>query len=1691
MKNIFHIKHKRALSFLLVFVQTALILISLTSCGHSLVEQAAEEENREKEAAVSINDLVEITKGKVKTKDKKAIDYSTERFQTDGINAFYILPGLENIPDAMASFEVLDYNSKGDFVYYYVTPCYITPEELSKYNTAPENTGIVRDRSAVNEPEGRKEDYLYDAVVLMSYNPDTGAYRVIYAKAYTINKETEFDPETEGRPYYYEVPSDAEDNLYKSYISERAFGCKVAGREEYLFMDQDGLNGRVYDVNGSVISTMTYQSTLENEIKNKKNELMDLRNQNPENEGIDEKELELLEKSEENNGKKTKSNTGSGDKDQMNFIVTGIAMTESYESYVGVTFFLGNDLFDPGTVQQSTTYMIYRQSLDEEEGGARPFISVNNHSDRQMEEWMSLDKKFFTSREEYENATGYDMLKMKTGEEGDEYKDEFTPFIAGSGTGDASVLVELPDFREMPGKWFDKTYCEKLVDSYNWIITNEITFLTYYARLYKGELNRSHFTEDDDAMAMYVNNYLSEMGKKCLQNIVANGLMRFVGNGSSLYDVIEKLAGKGWIPVPGEYKEEDGTWINKRPMGFVDGKETSTPALGFVSDHTLSVVSNNGVYNTYIAPVDYYADSEKSGLNKVLGFKGVMMEPYAMSDRKLRTVYVYDIPAADEQKEEIINVSGLSDSAKDAIEEITVLLRTSEETLKKIKLGWFINEIVNHDLDDVMDDLLDEAEDAYDDDEISEKEYDEIMDLYDRIEEDLEERETEDILDKIREDAEEKHDKGEISNKEFKEIEKILDKAENEELGLDDDALEALERLMRGSSLIADVQGALVSSNNIERDEILERVNELSKEIPEDIREGMLYLCAGFSINIDELASYPLSYKVVFPEGAAVSVRESGQSRTVGGSMDSFRDGVLVASECQGDIYKGNSFVTGYKGVGAMDLFFPYSYGKPMDVTSIGYYDGKTVRTIVVLRTDKGVRFFEKGDKIIEGKNFSMKELEDMIGKDNAQIVSEAYDVDTNIQSLTLEGVEAPPKVGISAGDKEMPAMAGVSIPAEDETDAAPEREKGFVNKYTALSLGGRGKEAYKEASKEGGVKSPVKESDFEGFMTYKMLLTSSGYTREAENRRTGAIEEGLALISASENAADNNDPIEKSTDRSLLSEDEYLAGIDESQYMNERFTGHLSSARNISMISKDKALICSMDSGTKILDLNHGTVADDKEGSYYRAFQVGNTTTFKLLGFEENGNSYLDNDIPMSKVYTLEYGSEELDRSVIDSFKKMLKQYAEDFLYREYRTEFSENEEFVVKEKTEEEKQESIDAGKIFDPEITSYEQALTDLEKKYSINNAPDEIREYAGYLRERIAGVKPGIAKIYQLAGAKKLSGDNARRSEGYFKNLESRITMAMEKDALYDILVEIRMHEEVLPELDREQADKYRSYKEVLDYTKEQYTVSAGDIFREGEAERTPEEVENDRLRNSYRQDVINDIIDEYAESLKKPGLSEEEATEPDSREKKEIFDNYLQTLLNQVNPDNLTMDEEKTTDEFLDIINHGKETLTGVRFEEMTERLKKELPSIDAVWKLEEMIIKEKVEHESAYSAYKDWLKDYNDRVEEAENEANSLNVPVSGKSDDSTVDTPLTPLSGKDRITYLRTSKAYKAVIGDLKKDKVVKEFLSGKKETWDDYCKYVIKKSGAGAVKDDSGYVEGSGIGEALEEIKQEDTSP
>ena len=160
----------------------------------------------------------------------------------------------------------------------------------------------------------------------------------------------------------------------------------------------------------------------------------------------------------------------------------------------------------------------------------------------------------------------------------------------------------------------------------------------------------------------------------------------------------------------------------------------------------------------------------------------------------------------------------------------------------------------------------------------------------------------------------------------------------------------------------------------------------------------------------------------------------------------------------------------------------------------------------------------------------------------------------------------------------------------------------------------------------------------------------------------------------------------------------------------------------------------------------------------------------------------------------------------------------------------------------------------------------------------------------------------------------------------------------------------MNDEVLQYLPKDQADKYRSYRKVIDYTKEHTKVSANDIFAEGDLRMKNSDAVEKRQAVTSRNDVLQDIVNEYA-SLSVSKNASGNYVEITEAEKRKAFDDYLSVLLDQVNPENYMLDKERAADEFVNIINHGRGQVSGAELEAMRGRIKDGLPSVDTTWTL--------------------------------------------------------------------------------------------------------------------------------------------
>ena len=1504
--------------------------------------------------------------GRVQTGEFREIDFDTSRFQTEGLNAFYILPGLENVPDAMACFEVLDYNSNGEFVYFYITPAYISSEEIRAYKSTE---GTSPSLNGFTEVTGRRSDYKLDAEILMSYNPETGAYRVMEAKPF----ELEFDPAKEGRPLYYEskvAVSEAVKNEDKHiFCEQRGFVSKVAGAEEYFLMDENCI-GTVYNAEGREVVSMTYADQISGQ----------------------------REKVEKEMGESTSA------------LIRSVAMSRDYETFIELQYFTKESPMNVESRTVDMTLMCYRWNLDPDSGTV--FTSTDLNVDKKIEKWKSINGQFFDFMGKYENADEASRKEEEFFRENSwegisaGYGHVYAPFT-NDGNSTQNVIIGAESFPDEQVGHFRAADVQLIADTYS-MSGDDRENLNYYIEEYDDDKTSDDnwlwsFTnwvgitrQAPEKLKRYWNTAATIAGKRAFRAvhslIFSRNIRGMTGTGQSLNNVIEDLSRANLLVKAGDQ-----------------------PGI-YQSFHILRLVQEGEGWSPYIAQVDTYP--EGSYVGSITGAdRGITWEPYEYVPEMTRLCY---IRKPEEAKRQVRALRFTGDGVEvrqdgepeKVLLELETLLQTSPETWTTLKYANFLNALMTHDLGEFYEELGEKLDEMVEDDKMSEKDAEKTKKSLEEL--DQERLSMSDRLNKALEDAQKAHEDKKLTDREYEQIYETIDRALNDLFR--NPYLEGIENQLSEAASVLDQANRMMqglTGGSTKRD-MIDRIVELSNQIPEAYRESVLALCMGYVQRVDKLEpdSTVKSYRMKFPQGSGAIITEAGMgARTTGGRLSGAMQGVVL----EGADNSGEELtrLTGYKSILGQSYFIEDTKipGVAMDAAQITYRSpaGESKDTqIIVARTSEGVKIYKNKNRATDP---------------NAQYAPLRF---TNID----EAVER--KVSEQKKEKKWPS--GI---------------------------------------------------DTRGYIPLDMLLTSGGYTRDTEGRTDEAVQEEISRLGE---------------EQSELAPE--LPGVEDvsspGYYRYSRFNGHLTSARNITLIGEDSAIICSVDSGTKLLHLNSGEVSNDMEGSYYRMFQKGRTEDFMLLGFGKTGKAYKDCDIAAAKVFKKTYSGEQVSDTLIQSFLNMLNQYAKDYLYRQFRTTINEEGEMENIDMSEDESTENKVQRALFDPASASYERALSEIAKAYEVTAVPEAVRERLMELRRRVAAVKPAIARVYELAGARSMA-TSPKRSDPYWRNLESRLTEASNLESFEDILVEIRMNEAVAGDLPKEQADKYREYRKVLDLSAQQGQVSVGDIFGdEGEkaaAEYGLEGVSGNELtqwleeqgsasanegkdetsrRAEYRREVLNDILADYIEhnreikSVSSPNGEAQAAgalqSASDREAQRQKFIAYETQLLGLINPDNFVLSGEEYAGEFAEVINHGRNVLSGAPFEAMKKSLTEALPDIDSVWRLEELIIKEKIRTQSGYQSYLSWLEDYEERA--AYDELPESLQSIGGISTNQVNEV----LIGQDRIRYLRQSAAYKSIIGDIKNDEAVREMLSQRKITWEDYLDSVIINSGAGTVKDESG---------------------
>jgi len=395
-------------------------------------------------------------------------DGNSEKYNIEGTNAFYILPNHEDNPEKILDFKVLDYNSRGEFVYAYITPYYGglnadgSTGETGLSGTA--SWGKTRTTDTYKNMDSGGQI----VTVLMSYHPDTMAYHVFVSLPGKLPETSSGTKEAEKTEESVGSGVDAGGKMLMAQ--------KLSDREEY-FIYVDNIS-YVYDKNGGLIEQYDYSSLIAQEIAYFK------------------KKYEQKNVAQE-------------------VTINDVVMDGSYFIYVPVTLELSSndmdsdkfdDIDEADAEQESKTYreIICCYELDIGDGGRVRFTSDNTRWQAQQELWTNDGEVItFSSREEMEayqrNCT---LNRIKSGaykgDDGTDLADSFTIFSTG-----APYNLNLAAIGDFSGFRFHK------VDAEGNNAGKSMNFSLYTWLLRTAEVLREKGMADDSGISWYwmVNHY--------------------------------------------------------------------------------------------------------------------------------------------------------------------------------------------------------------------------------------------------------------------------------------------------------------------------------------------------------------------------------------------------------------------------------------------------------------------------------------------------------------------------------------------------------------------------------------------------------------------------------------------------------------------------------------------------------------------------------------------------------------------------------------------------------------------------------------------------------------------------------------------------------------------------------------------------------------------------------------------------------------------------------------------------------------------------------------------------------------------------------------------------------------------------------------------------------------------------------
>ncbi len=516
-----------------------------------------------------------------------------------------------------------------------------------------------------------------------------------------------------------------------------------------------------------------------------------------------------------------------------------------------------------------------------------------------------------------------------------------------------------------------------------------------------------------------------------------------------------------------------------------------------------------------------------------------------------------------------------------------------------------------------------------------------------------------------------------------------------------------------------------------------------------------------------------------------------------------------------------------------------------------------------------------------KGTNVEFVDMENTDGSCNSSISSGALLFSDDATS-TKEGMVYTSNImwqretGISFKDTKIP---GAAI----DTGALEYSDKNG-KKLVLLMITEEGVKFYAPKDASGTAYSGSGSSTY--YMTNEELLSSTGFTPYTESGTQAAVSTRLDGTTL---------PAERYDSENSLSVTEKQI----STALNSSRVGTLQAATSFTVLSDSEVLISAYDSGLSLLRLNEThDVLHLQGGSYYQSFQVKNTGTYKVVGFDTEDYLYGSMDLARAKVYDLEIGSRKQE-IYLTALENHLDQYAIDYVRRQNRTrvEITEDEEgkiidqkVVIIPFTDDHSSEAMQEHILFAGSWENARAELIKMEEAATIEHS-QAAENYLKNLRKRIADQQAALNEIFVLTGATVL-GD-ALKEDPYWVGLKERLQATTEIGNLKDLLVEIVISDEMLEIMQKDaenesddelrklklaDVETYTEFREYLDYRKQEEEqnkvlsevgISAAelDILLENrvspadyeeryeEVARRDDESEPDQLMASLESDVI--------------------------------------------------------------------------------------------------------------------------------------------------------------------------------------------------------------------------------------------